>query len=210
MYCIHLFFTHYQGYATSSIDVVFYNNQDSVIQSLVLPFIFSNHRFVLSSLNFDAAKAEGQFVMTRVLNEKSLNELKTELSNTDTRIIDNFQCNNEKWHVIKSLITSALNKHAPIKKIRLKKCERYPWIDNELQQQMAQRNKLYAIFNEAKVSKIGSIEWSNFKEQRKVVQTMSRAKMTDFFKEKCSKSFKTPKKYWSFYKSIVKTKKKLF
>lgn len=72
---------------------------------------------------------------------------------------------------------------------------------------MAQRDKLYDIFNEAKVSKIGSIEWSNFKEQRKVVQTMSRAKMTDFFKEKCSKSFKAPKKYWSFYKSIVKTKK---
>ena len=86
--------THYQGNSASLIDVVYYNNHDSLIQSLVLPCIFSNHRFVLSTLNFESAKPEGQFIMTRVLNEKSLNEIKTELSNINTGIIDNVSMRN--------------------------------------------------------------------------------------------------------------------
>ena len=61
---------------------------------------------------------------------------------------------------------SIIDKHAPIKKLRLKKRDNYPWVDNELHFNIALRDQLHDIAIVSKASRIDSAEWTAFKMQR--------------------------------------------
>ncbi len=62
--------THFMGDSASSIDVLFFNTADSVVKSTVVPCPFSNHEFILSTLNFETSRSMVlNYVNTRILNE---------------------------------------------------------------------------------------------------------------------------------------------
>ena len=52
-----------------------------------------------------------------------------------------------------------------------------------------------------------STVWKAFITARNIYKSSMRKKMTIFFHNKTSSYFKSSKKFWSFYKSVVKTKK---
>ena len=200
--------THRMGNSASSIDIVFFNTADSILNSTVVPCPFSNHDFVLSTLNFETNCSNTiANINTRVLNPKALDSIRDELSALNFSVVNNYENVDERWHVIKRIIVSIVDKFAPIKSMRPKKRDRYPWVDAELHFHLALRDKLYAIAIDSNTNRLDSMEWTKFRAQRGTTQKMFRAKMTEYFREKCCTNFKSSKKYWAFYKSVVKTKK---
>lgn len=152
--------THFVGDSSSLIDVFFCNKPENIIKSSVLPCPFSNHYFIISSLNFVTNYSTiSKSINSRSLNEKNLNLIRDEVRVTDFNIAKKY-CNiDERWHVIKRIFLSIIDKHAPFKKIRLKKRDHYPWVDNELLYHIALRDQLHDIAVASKRSRIDSAEW---------------------------------------------------
>lgn len=187
------------GESSSSIDVFFFNNAENIIKSNVLLRPFSNHCFVITALNFETNYSKiSNSINCRNLNKKTLNLIRDELRLTDFGVAKNFENCDERWHVIKRILLSAIDKHAPIKKLRLKKRDRYPWVDNELHYHIAIRDNLHEIATASKASRIDSAEWSAFRAQRGLTQRLYRIKMTEYFRDKCCAAFSSSKIYWNF------------
>ena len=200
--------THFMGKSASLIDVVFFNKVDSITNSTVVPCPFSNHEFILSTLSFETKRSDtSSSINSRVLSSKSLDLIHNELSSTNFDILKKFDNVDEWWHVIKRIFLSIIDKYAPIKKLRLKKRDRFPWVDSELHYHIALRDKLHEVAVASDTNRLISSEWLNFRTQRSLTQKLFRFKMTNYFRDKCCSSFKSSKAYWHFYKSVVKTKK---
>lgn len=199
--------THHQGATSSLIDVVFFNDDESVLKCINIPCPFSNHDFVITTLKDNSIADINQYIKSRVLNERNLNLIKNELSSMNFDVVNSYFDVNEKWHVIKLILMDVINKYAPVKKFRLRKRNSYPWVDKELSYLMLKRDKLHEIAVESKTNKLDSIEWFNFRQARNACAAMFKKKMIEFFSDKTASNFKSSKKYWEFYKTVVKTKK---
>ena len=140
---------------------------------------------------------------------KALDLIRNELSNVNFNVVKIFENVDERWHVIKRIFASIVDKFAPIKTIRLKKRDNFPWVDAELHFHIARRDKLHAIAIDSNTNRLDSAEWLSFRAQRSRTQKIFREKMTEYFRDKCCANFKSSKKYWAFYKSVIKAKKSI-
>ena len=92
--------------------------------------------------------------------------IRNELSSTSFDISKKFDNVDERWHVIKRIFLSIIDKYAPIKKLRLKKRDRFPWVDSELYYHIALRDKLHEVVVASDTNRLVSSEWLNFRTQR--------------------------------------------
>ena len=80
-----------------------------------------------------------------------------------------------------------------------------PWIDKELLFLIAKKDHLYKIAVNSGNDRSAQA-WENFRAARNTYKSKMRQKMENYFLDKTCSNFKSSKKYWSFYKSVVKTK----
>jgi hypothetical protein len=198
--------THHQGASSTLIDIVFANNKD-IDRTTVFPCPFSNHSFAVCQANFSSAALTKSSVVGRILNEKNLIEIRKILASENHRFdsIDLFDVN-DKFFAFTKAIMSVVDEVAPLKKFRLKKSNAIPWIDSELLELIAAKDHLHKAAVNSGTSR-DSTEWKAFITARNIYKSSMRKKMTIFFHNKTSSYFKSSKKFWSFYKSVVKTKK---
>ena len=111
---------------------------------------------------------------------------------------------NDKFYAFKKLIMDIIDELAPCKKIRLKK-NNLPWIDGEVKELFLARDKLHALALEH--SDRTHPIWKTFIEYRNRCKSLLRRKMIEFYADKTSSKFNSSKNFWTFYKSVVKTKK---
>jgi hypothetical protein len=170
--------THFVGESATAIDVVYYNNTDSILKSTIIPCPFSNHEFILATLNFDTNCSNiSSSINARVLNNKSLDHIQRELDATNFDIAKQFIDIDERWAVIKRIIASVVDKIAPVKKFRLKKRDNHPWVDTELHYHIAVRDKLHEIAVRSETigsekNRSNSNEWISFRAQRSLTQRL--------------------------------------
>lgn len=174
--------------SSTTIDVIL-NNQEMIETTSFIPCPFSDHCFV--SANFNLSSTESKIITTRVrtINTTQLAEITDQIRLADlidNGIIDKFDSINDKWLVLKNLILDIVHKNSTMKKIS-NNANRFPWFDNELQKLRTARDKLYKIAIATKTSS----DWANYKTLRNNFSQLHRRKMTNFFAEKTSKSFKS-------------------
>ena len=75
--------------SSTLIDVIIKNN-DSVQDNLVEGCPFNDHKFFLAALDFNATKPIDQIAISRCLNDKSLEEIKSLIEHTDFSIDEKF------------------------------------------------------------------------------------------------------------------------
>ena len=78
-------------------------------------------------------------------------------------------------------------------------------MDNELQHLIAKRDIAHRIALDSN-DKLSS-DWKDFRTARNICKSKMREKMKIYFLDKTQSSFGVPRKFWNFYKSVVKTKK---
>ena len=158
--------------------------------------------------NFSSAALTKSSVVGRILNEKKLTEIRKILASENHRFdsIDIFDDVNDKFFAFTNAIMSVVDEVAPLKKFRLKKSNAIPWIDSELLELIAAKDHLHKAAVNSGTSQDSTV-WKAFITARNIYKSSMRKKMTIFFHNKTSSYFKSSKKFWSFYKSVVKTKK---
>jgi hypothetical protein len=93
-----------------------------------------------------------------------------------------------------------LDSVAPLKQVRIK-IDNQPWFDDELRKLNNERNRIHSFAYDFPPS---DPIWDRFRQIRN--KSLNRWKMCEFFKDKSTSYFKTNKKFWAFYKSVIKTK----
>ena len=81
-----------------------------------------------------------------------------------------------------------------------------PWVDAELRKWFNIRDKLLVLAHSSSETRTGPA-WDKYKEMRNYCKSQLKLKMKKFYEEKTASHFQSSKKFWSFYQSVVKTKK---
>ena len=202
--------THLQGKTPTSIDCVFTNDIDMVDleNTQVVDCPFSNHSFVQSVLKLRVEPFVARTIYARALNDKAIDRiieiLKASLHQFD--ILDLFEEVDDKIFAFTRVLMEVIDSVAPLKKFRLKKLPKLPWVDQEMIRLLAKRDVAHQIAVESKTER-ESAEWMIFKELRNHCKSMLRSKMKEYFADKSPAFFGSTKKYFEFYSTVVKTKK---
>jgi hypothetical protein len=194
--------THFNKHSNTLLDVVYSNFE--ILNNSVVPCPFSDHACILTSLNFNSSISKLQPILSRCLNSTKLSIVKNSIRSIPFQILDLFDNVNTKWFYFKKLILDLIDELAPIKELR-PRTSNLPWVDAELRSSFNYRDKLFSLAVSSGSSR-ESPEWSDFRTARNSSRQLLRLKMKDFFMDKTQSNFSSSKKYWSFYKSFVKTK----
>ena len=199
--------THFQGNSSSLIDVCFLNDSCLMNSCLVVPCPFSNHCIIACSLNFKPSSHAASTISARVLNEINLSKINHKLTECTALfdLVDVYDDVNDKFHTFCDIVVGIVDEFAPIKNFRLKKDSNVPWMDKELLYLIAKRDIAHGLARN--VIDKESCEWHNFRVARNLCKSKMRQKMKSFFLNKTQSFFGSPRKFWDFYKTVIKTKK---
>jgi hypothetical protein len=190
--------------STTLLDVLFANCDNIISNSDVFDCPFSDHRFLVAALNIDSISSGSVTIETRQLNDEKISLISNKLSIDHmlslTRLVDN---SDDKFYAFTKSILDVLNEIAPLKQIRLRN-RNLPWVDYELRLYLSLRDKVYSI---ARLFDKSHEIWNKFRCIRNYCKTLFRRKMADYFQKKTIETKSDSRKFWSFQKSIIKTKK---
>ena len=163
---------------------------------------FSDYCFIAAKLNLKQIKENKTSFSGRLLSEHNLESIINQLEKTDFSLDCSTLGVNELWLQIKSLILDATNNIAPLKDIKLKKRDFFPWVDSELIELKQCRDHLFNL----KQSTKSPNDLAKYKEYRTAYQSLNRNKMIDYFKNMKLSDFKNSKNYWQFYSASIRVK----
>jgi hypothetical protein len=173
-------------------------------ETIHVPPDLSDHCIVFGALSLNASTIKSNVLVTRCLNAKRLESCISEIQNIPFDTIWAFDNIDDIWLTFKELLLKLLDDLAPLKKVRVP-FKRIPWCDAEVRLRIKERDALHGVFVKNGSNK-GSSFWSDFVIARNKCKSLIRQKMKAYFAGRDMKSIKSTKKFWSIYKSVVKTK----
>ena len=122
------------------IDVVIHN-QNKITRTKVFGCPFSDHNFVLSSLAFESGKnLPPENTPGRCLSDENLIKINQKIELADLAFLDKENDINENWLKFKETLLGIIDDVAPIKKIKMKAKEQFPWMDKQLNEKKKLRD----------------------------------------------------------------------
>ena len=187
------------------LDVIFSNNSALIkhTDSIFIPPEISDHCVVLSALNFKATVKNKNLIQSRCLNLAKLNLIKEALKLCDFQSVLACKDIDTMFLTFKYLVIKEINSIAPIKNVRIR-VNNAEWVDEELRRLFRARDILFQEYKSSGCSKTDE-HWLNYVVLRNKCKSLSRKKFSEFFKNKSNTNLGS-NKFWSLYKSIIKTK----
>ena len=173
-------------YVTSKtlLDVVIHNS-DMITKTETIECPFSDHHFVLATLQVKTLKYENEIEnFGRCLSDNNLLIISEELEKSNINQIDNPDIDT-MYSNLKNKIMKIVDEHAPNKKFKLKKKVLFPWLDKELREAKELRDYLYHLAHNSKLDE----DLHNYKKYRAEYQSLNRAKMKEYFSTKEAKDY---------------------
>jgi hypothetical protein len=205
------------------LDVVLHNHS-SIKRTSVIDWPVSDHAIVLTECNFVAESLAPLISFGRKCNKLTMEAIQQEFIESSMAAklesaFDGRSTPNDCWSQCSNALLLLLDKHAPIKKINVRRKESVMWYDGELHRKnklMAKCYKEYLVAvrapngdaanrkaKEANVAQRDII----FKTARSDYQSTFRKKMIAYFERKNASSFSSSKQFWEFYAASVGTKR---
>jgi len=184
------------------LDIVL-SNSDKVTKTSTFGCFFSDHNFVIASLAYKSSKHIPFTSEGRDLSEANMIKIADEISKLN---YDDFNAETDvelKWIIFKDALLSIINLIAPVKTIKVKKKEKFPWEDKELHESNKEREAAYYEFANDRNNLSKKDTLANLKA---IYQTLKRKKMTEFFLSKKANDFKNSKKFFDCYSSFMTMK----
>ena len=150
-------------YSRTLIDLCLTNSPDKVSKSGVIDIGISDHSAIYLARKVTLFRSGNHnTVETRQLKNFNKDEFLRDLRMNDWNLA--IACNNpnEMWDVWKQLLTSVIDKHAPLRTKRIKN-KSSPWITNELLREIHNRDFL----KKKAASTNDPLVWKQFKDARK-------------------------------------------
>ena len=113
-----------------------------------------------------------------------------------------FENADDIWDHWVKLYTAVLDKHAPVKKKRIRG-DQLPWITPQLQKEISYRNRLFKLHKRNP----SQLSWETFRKQRNKVTALKRRGMKDFCVDACT-NLKHHGEFWKKMKPLLPSKGK--
>ena len=184
------------------IDVILASHPERYATCDNLHMGLSDHNFVYAVRKNKLPRAEARVIEYRSMRQfdldKFLNDLKTVPWST-AYIYDDVD---DLWYHWAKLYNEVLDKHAPIKKKRVRG-DQLPWITPQIQREISRRNRLFKKHakNPTKTS------WEEFKKQRNKVTSLKRKGLKAFCME-ASTNTRHHGEFWNKLRSLLPSKGK--
>ena len=118
------------------------SNPELVKTSDVIDLTISNHFLVFAVLNLKQPKASPSYIITRSFKNYSSEKFANDISTIPWDVLDLLPTVDEKLDAFNDLFLTCLDKHAPVKKIRIKH-KACPFMTDDIKQLIITRNSLH-------------------------------------------------------------------
>lgn len=133
------------GSSTTTLDVLFCNRSESVVNSQVRNCYCLLHwspHDILGILQLRPMSYHQPIVMTRNTRSFDTTKFIQDLDTQPWKLLETFCDVNTMWHYWKSLFLTVLERHAPLRWVRQRK-NSLPWITSSILQDIQLRNQLH-------------------------------------------------------------------
>lgn len=151
----------------------------------------SDHFAVVSELNLRNMKTPSpKYVMARSMKSINQNEFISDLQQAPWGLMDTFEDVNDQLHVFSLLFEEILDKHAPLKKVRLKKSQNKRWFNPEIDRLIKSRDLM-----RREIARSGTDD-GKLSNLKKTIKGKIRSAKTNYFSEKIEEAAGNPKLLW--------------
>ena len=123
------------------IDHIFTNKPDIITNHGVLHVGISDHSLIYATHKHNTLKADPKIIESRQFKNFDCDAFIEDIKETPFHFASLMDDPNEMWDVWKSLFLEVINKHAPMRKRKVKS-KSSPWITSELRRKMRKRDFL--------------------------------------------------------------------
>ena len=183
------------------LDVILcYNRQNLLSSEVFFTFgengkAFSDHALIVSIFNFGKFIRKQEPIQTRCLSKDNLMRISLSLLSIFSTFIFESQNANTQWSILKDIIMSCIDKHAPLKVIPVKKTNAYPWVDSDYLKRCKKRDKIYTKIIGNLVDCYNPL-WETYKRIRNDCKKMFHQKKSSYFSEFIMSESTSSKKLW--------------
>jgi len=126
------------------IDVVI-ENQNIIKEVANIMCPFSDHMFVMITLDTTPKNEEQKYFTGRNLSAKKVDEIVVKIMHSDFKCMDKLDTN-LRWNSLRAAILKIIDEISPEKKIQIKNDNNYPWFDGELHDAKVLRDREHRKF----------------------------------------------------------------
>ena len=182
------------------IDLIFVSNPQNVLFSNTcdVPGV-SDHNFTYLAYSFKKLKFKPFYITKRNFKDVVWADFNRDL---EEQPWENTLCVtsiNDKVCILENMITSFLDKHAPIEKIRITKNDVTPWVTKQAKELMDARDDFKLNFNVSNDVR----DWEDYRKTRNSVTSLLRTEQSKIIHNEINQKVSRPKE---FYKSLRKLK----
>ena len=186
------------GALSTLIDVLLHN-KNSIDQTYVLIFPYSDHRILLACCSFKKESSISNSFYRRNLSAINTKKIVDELKNTSFDFLSNVYDAEVEYFLFKGIFLKIIQKFAPLKLSKSNdKRKKVPWFDNELLKARRLCDRLFSIYK--KTSSL--VDKLKLTDQRGIYQTLLRNKKDLFYMDKTPTDFTNSKNFWNFYQAL--------
>ena len=169
--------TRITGTTSSLIDHIITNSPDKITFSGVLHLGISDHSLIFAYRKLSSERAIGHKVVKyRKFDSFDATAFLDDLHNQSRDLSISTDNPNEMWDMWKNMFLEIVEKHAPIKKKRVRS-KQSPWITSDLKKRIANKNKLKAIAINTKKTE----DWENYRHERNLTNNFIRKVKSDYY-----------------------------
>ena len=154
--------------------------------------ISDRHAMVFAAFDYKKSHCKPPRKRMRCLSKEKISAIAISIKNILTDFSSKFHNPNEHWRIIKDIIISCMDAHAPYKTVPLKASNNFPWIDKNYIGLSIKRDALYY-----KATKYGSnLFWENYKKIRNKCSSIFHKNKSSYFKNFIESTSVSSKKLW--------------
>ena len=191
---------HMKNSEPSSIDVILTNTTNLICNTINVDIGVSDcHNFIATTIREQCNESKVKYANFRSykhFNEDNFNQdiLKIPFHSYHNHDIDGVYGSTEM------LLTEVINKHAPMKKKKIKK-ESPPFMNGDLRKSIYKKKQLRNAYFKCRTNE----NWNAYKYQRNLVTNLKRKSMQIYFEERCSEGPKS-RHFWPTIKPFLSSK----
>lgn len=181
------------------IDIICTNSPERIVCSGVLHTSLSDHCtiYAIRKISIPIKKVH-TIIETRNYKHFSEETFTAELSNVDWESITQLENPNDIWFNWKEKFLSIVNKHAPIKKKRIRN-KRSPWLNKDICKLLFDRDKLKSTA----IRSGDSQDWASYKRSKNIVTNKIKKAKSKYYHDQLKDNSNNPSETWKILNEVM-------
>ncbi|CAH1256204.1 ACSS3 [Branchiostoma lanceolatum] len=183
--------------SSTLLDVILTSNPNKYSKSGVFKCGLSDHHLIYTYRGLKQPKPPPKWITARIFKRFDEEQFKKELARVPWSTVAVFDSVQDMWSAWKSMFESVCNKHAPVKKFRVKGTDCPPWLSQDVRELMSLRDQ--ARYTAEKTQR--PTDWETYKKLRNHTKRLILSKKRNHYTDKINNG--SVSDMWSSLKSLL-------